>query len=195
MSGVTTIMDSIWTLDTARWAHETSDILLQVVPQLLTNDRPVIDLGCGVGAYIEELSKHGFDVIGVEGTPGINQISVHKSIIEADLTDPAFDLNKKGHVISLEVAEHIKPELESIYIDNVLKHLDGVLMLSWAVRGQGGTGHFNERNTDEVIRIFTDRGLQYDNQSTTIIRSLFFTNGVVTQRCPWFAYSFMVFTI
>lgn len=188
-------MQSIWTLDTAKWAHETSDVLLHALPQILTNDRPVIDLGCGVGAYIHELDKQGFSVIGVEGTENINQISLHKGIIQADLTDSSFNLNQKGHVISLEVAEHINPEYESIYVDNLLKHLEGALIISWAVRGQGGTGHVNEKNVDEVIQLFTGKGLRYDNYTTTVVRSLFFNNGTVTTKCPWFAFSTLIFTI
>ncbi len=188
------MINSIWTLDTAKHAHETSEVLLNAIPQILTNDRPVIDLGCGVGAYIHELDKQGFSVIGVEGTPGINDISLHKGIIQGDLTDPTFNLNKKGHVISLEVAEHIYPEHEQTYVDNLLKHLDGALIVSWAVRGQGGTGHVNEKNVDEVIRLFTDRGLRYDNYTTTVLRSLFFTNGTVVRNCQWFAFSLLIFT-
>jgi SAM-dependent methyltransferase len=186
--------NSIWTLETAKRAHETSDVLLHTLPQILTNDRPVIDLGCGIGAYIHQLNNEGFSVLGVEGTPGINDISLHKGIIEGDLADHTFNLNTTGHVISLEVAEHIDPEYEEIYINNLLKHLNGALILSWAVRGQGGTGHVNEKNVDEVIRIFTDRGLRYDNYTTTIVRSLFFTNGNLTNKCPWFAFSLLIFT-
>lgn len=188
-------MDSIWTLDTAKRAHETSDVLVYSLPQILSNDRPVIDLGCGVGSYIHELDKQGFSVIGVEGTPNINDISLHKGIIQADLTDPTFDLKTKGHVISLEVAEHIYPAHEQTYVDNLLKHLDGALIVSWAVRGQGGTGHVNEKNVDEVIHLFTQRGLRYDNYTTTVVRSLFFTNGTVTNTCPWFAFSLLIFTV
>ncbi len=41
-------------------------------------------------------------------------------------------LNKYDWIISLEVAEHIPAQFESIYIDNLVKHAKEGIILSWA---------------------------------------------------------------
>ncbi len=46
------------------------------------------DFGCGVGYYVAQLSAQGYDVYAVEGTPGIESVSLYAPILQADLSEP-----------------------------------------------------------------------------------------------------------
>jgi hypothetical protein len=47
------------------------------------------------------------------------------------------------------------------YLDNITSHCSNYLIISWALRNQGGYGHFNELNNDEVIPHILKRGFKY----------------------------------
>lgn len=44
-----------------------SDLLLRQLPD---HDRPVLDCGCGTGSFLDLLSEHGFDAVGLTPDPG-----------------------------------------------------------------------------------------------------------------------------
>ena len=53
-------------------------------------------------------------------------------------------------VLSLEVGEHIPEDYEDIYLENLDRHADKIIILSWAVPEQGGFGHVNERDNGYI---------------------------------------------
>ena len=103
-----------------------------------------------------------------------------------DLTEK-FDLNKKYEcVICLEVGEHIPPEHEQIFLDNLDRHCEQCLILSWALPGQGGDGHVNEKDKDYVVKELSKRGYKEWNEA-----SEFFKN---SSTFGWFKETIIVFT-
>ena len=46
--------------------------------------------------------------------------------------------------MSLEVGEHLPKEFEDIFINNLDNNNNYGIVLSWAIKGQGGYGHYNE---------------------------------------------------
>jgi hypothetical protein len=58
-----------------------------------------------------------------------------------DLTIPQYGLPIYDWIVSLEVAEHIPSQFESVYLDNVFRHAREGIILSWAVPGQNGLSH------------------------------------------------------
>jgi len=87
-----------------------------------------------------------------------------------DLTKP-FDLGKKfDYVVCLEVAEHIPLEYQDIFVENLVKHTDFYLVISWAVEGQGGDGHINEQNEDYVLNLFKNKNMSYNKEVSDFIR-------------------------
>ena len=73
-----------------------------------------------------------------------------------DLSKP-FDLKiRYDCVISFEVGEHIPPQKEKIFIENLVKHSKKYIAISWAIPGQGGTGHFNEKSNQYIIKKFSE---------------------------------------
>jgi tryptophanyl-tRNA synthetase len=84
-----------------------------------------------------------------------------------DLTVPQYGIPLYDWVISLEVAEHIPSKYESIYLDNLFRHANEGIILSWAVPGQNGMSHINTRPLSYVIQVMSENGFERDETSST----------------------------
>jgi SAM-dependent methyltransferase len=148
--------------------------------------KSVLDFGCSTGYYLSYINskKKNYNLLGIE--PHINNRSdLHfQNIVEYDLAKP-FDLNMKGEIICLEVLEHINPKYQEQSIQNLINHCNKYLFISWACIGQGGWGHLNEKNLDDVIKLFTDRGFNYLERESTEIREM--------STFAWFKTNFCIF--
>lgn len=127
---------------------------------MLPRDQPILDVGCGDGYYLKELSDAGFTCCGVEGTPNIQEIALFGGIETADLTQPLAIDWPQSTVLCLEVAEHLPVESEQTLIDSIDRYCSGILVLSWAVPGQRGHGHVNCRANSYVYGTFAKRGFE-----------------------------------
>lgn len=164
------------------WSDHSTHIhslnLSKMICNLLTMDKPVHDFGCGIGFYLAELQNHGFsNLFGYEGDP--DKDAVFNRILKQDLSVP-FNVEKKGHVICLEVAEHIPRKYEKTFLKNIHDACEGYLIFSWAIRGQGGICHINCKNNDEVLDLLNDMGFIYQKETTMAARS------VIEDYCGWF---------
>lgn len=159
----------IFTFEDAQNQHKHSPRLARALRFGLSKSHSVIDFGCGQGYYISELSKHRFKVIGIEGTPDIEKISFYNPIIQADISEP-FHIDLKGAVLCLEVIEHIPKEKEHQVLENINTHCNGKLIISWAVKGQGGHGHVNEEDAAYVIPTIEKMGYKYNRIQTDQLR-------------------------
>jgi tryptophanyl-tRNA synthetase len=60
------------------------------------------------------------------------------------------------------------------------------LIISWAVEGQGGSGHVNCKNNDYIIAQVVDRGFKYNTEASDALRKS-------ATNASWFSYTIMVF--
>jgi len=134
---------------------------------------PVMDFGCGIASYLFHLKTKikNLDVTGVEPT-----VIDHKNLeiplqnlITLDLSVP-IDLNKRGHVMCIEVLEHIPAEYEKAAVDNLIKHCSDYLIISWAGIGQHGHGHVNCKDPSDVLDLFQNKGFVFLQKETDEIR-------------------------
>lgn len=160
----------IFTIDQAKIEHHSSARLAFQLTTILPKNVPVIDYGCGKGTYIKYLSERGYNCTGFEGTPDIREVADFNGIIQADLTKPLGE-RPSGSVICLEAAEHIGAEFESVLLDNITQNCTGKLVISWAVKGQGGCGHVNEQNSHYVIPAIEARGFAYNRMQSQRLRT------------------------
>jgi hypothetical protein len=132
----------------------------------------VFDFGCSTGYYLKHLSEQLPDLklTGVEPKVSERTDKHFENILDFDLAEP-FIIGEKGTIICLEVLEHIPAQFESIVIDNIKNHCDGYLILSWARPGQGGYGHFNEKNQNDVMDLFTKEGFVFLESETMSCRN------------------------
>lgn len=155
-------------------------------------DKQLIDFGCGMGDYLKNFETHGFtNIYGFEGLPPVGS---RNYVLQFDLTNPITNHPMYTHLkesayntLCLEVGEHIPPQYESIFLDNITDLTKNKIILSWALVGQAGHGHVNCLNNDDVIKRMDERGFDYLAEDTEIIRQN------VDDFAPWFYNTLMIF--
>jgi len=173
----------IWSKEEAEEHHAFSKKLAELLIGQLNLSLPIIDFGCGNGAYVDYLKDKGAnDIIGYDGTE-----FEHELIKQHDLTKP-LKLKEKAQIICLEVGEHIPSKYEKVLLDTLTKNSSGIIILSWAIPGQGGLGHVNEQTNRHVIVEMRNRQYGLDGEATTKLRE-----GMKTDKLWWFANTLMVF--
>jgi hypothetical protein len=144
----------------------------------------IVDFGCGEGKYIQTFSNHNFYCEAYDGNPQTPILSNQIGKV-LDLSIP-MDLNRQfDWVLSLEVGEHIPKEFETIFIENLIRHSSVGIILSWAVKGQGGYGHFNEQDNEYIKKKMASYGLINDLEAEKEIRN--------ESTLRWFKNTIMVF--
>ena len=146
--------------------------------------KKVYDFGCGSGQYVAHLNDNGINASGFDGNPITSTIPNCKV---QDLTTK-FQLDPVDFLVCLEVCEHVPKEYETDLLENINRHLNigGILILSWAVEGQGGLGHVNCKNNDYVVEKLHTMGYSY---LESISQS--FRNSVTIAY--WFRTTIMIF--
>ncbi len=141
---------------TAYAADRILTLLLEILPPVTS----AVDLGCGVGTWLRVLKEKGIEQIqGVEGDwLDTELLQIPEECFTAhDLQQPltldtTFDL-----AISLEVAEHLKAEKATQFVES-LTALSDYVLFSAAIPGQGGESHVNEQWPDYWAHLFRERG-------------------------------------
>ena len=120
----------------------------------------VVDIGCGVGGWLEVFAAHGVaDHLGVDGdyVPLDMLRFAHDRFRQADLSKH-LDLGRRfDAAVCLEVAEHLSPDAA----DGLVKTLTDaapVVLFSAAIPRQGGIGHLNEQWPSFWAERFAARG-------------------------------------
>ena len=90
-------------------------------------------------------------------------------------------------VVSVEVGEHIPGENANMFLDNLVSSADLGVILTWAVRGQGGRWHVNELDNAEVVKLMENRGLKYQMEESMRMRRN-------VEKLAWLRNTIMLFT-
>jgi hypothetical protein len=139
-----------------------ASVILSIVKDIIPAFTSMIDLGCGVGTWLNTSLELGVkDIIGVEGN-WVNRdlLMIPKDrFIEQDLSkNTQLALNKKYDLaISLEVAEHLPGSSSEAFV-RLLTELSDFVMFSAATPFQGGKGHVNEQWPQYWINFFEKEG-------------------------------------
>jgi len=160
----------------------------------LLKGKHIIDLGAGIGHYEEHFNNLNTanpgsgpaSWIAYDGAENIELVTDGK-VRWADLTEKQ-NLGIYDWVISLEVAEHIPAEKESIFLDNLDRHNTEGMIISWAVIGQDGYFHVNTQDSAYVISTITDLGYTYNEPLSLELRKL-----GEASMAKWFANNVYVF--
>jgi hypothetical protein len=155
------------------------DAIIEGIDKNLT----CVDIGCGNGSYTMALRDAGINCIGYDGNPLTEELT--NGICKVmDFSEPQ-QIGKFDIVLSLEVGEHIPAQYESRFLNNLRDSSNRIIILSWAIEGQPGTGHVNCRNNDYIIDQMQQRSFNYCKASSLHLRS--------KSTLPWFSNTIMVF--
>lgn len=149
-------------------AWKTDEGLLAALLHVIPKGASVVDLGAGVGKYVLALREAGCPALGVDGIPGIEELS-DGCVLERDLTRPVY-LDPVDWVISIEVGEHIKAGPDREYLQNLIRAARKGMVISWAIPGQRGRDHVNCHSPEwvvEMVKIFDQAGVWYFNELRT----------------------------
>ena len=160
-----------------RKTWKTDKRLLAVLNGLATRPDQVLDVGAGIGLYVEHLRERGVYAFGVDGIEGVHKLSDGR-VSQLDMTDttawldirqiaPRFDL-----VMCIEVGEHIPEQHLQAFLDNLDRIVTRRYLISWGVPGQRGHNHVSCRSPEWVANEFGKRGIALDEQKTIAARKL-----------------------
>lgn len=121
----------------------------QIVPIVLEMTRPrsVIDVGCGIGTWLEVFAEYGIDdFLGIDGeyVDSSQLLIPPERFLARDLRQPVIVGREFDLAVSLEVAEHLPEEVARRFVES-LARLAPAVLFSAAIPGQGGVDHLNEQ--------------------------------------------------
>jgi SAM-dependent methyltransferase len=136
----------------------------QILPPVLdwTGARSLVDVGCGIGDWARVAMDLGVeDVLGIDGRyVDLDELAIPADrFLAADLAEPLHVGRRFDLVISMEVAEHLRPARATSFVHDLCSLGDAVLF-SAAVPGQGGRNHVNEQWQTFWAELFTDHGYE-----------------------------------
>jgi hypothetical protein len=179
-------------------SHNSAKAILPIVFDAV-HPNSVVDVGCGVGTWLDVARNLGAKTVGYEGEwvkslppayPGLD-------IRAVDLEQPLRPAETYDLAISMEVAEHLTPERADSFVADLVALAPHVLF-SAAVPGQGGNNHINEQwqsfwaerfaahgyGPRDIVRpkVWKDRRVSYWYAQNAIL----YSKGFATHRAPGF---------
>lgn len=130
--------------------------------------KTIIDLGAGPGEYAKVLNQNGFFTSCFDGNPDTQSLSQGRCAV-LDLATP-IAIQKHDWVLSLEVGEHIPSKYEEVFLNNLDRVNIKGIVLSWAIPGQPGHGHFNTRTNEYIKEKLARMGYKNDIQAEKNLR-------------------------
>jgi hypothetical protein len=107
----------------------------------------VFELGCGSGRRCATVNKVAtVKCVGLDGWDAVTSLGVNYR--RANLSE-FVSLEKADYIMSFEVGEHVPSDKESNFLKTALQANVG-LVLAWAIPGQGGYGHVNEKSRSYI---------------------------------------------
>ena len=135
--------------------------------------RSVLDIGCGIGAYLKIFEKYGgakiFGVDGLDSEATVLSLDQYKKI---DLQKLSSIRAPVDLVMCIEVLEHL-PELVSVKLIRMMaENANKYVLFSAAEPGQPGNGHINCQSMKYWISVWQLEGWTPDLQLTLSFRAL-----------------------
>ena len=128
--------------------------------------------GDGPGLYKEYYDKTGllnlYDAY--DGAPFV-ETETKGTTKFLDLSIPQYGLPIYDWVISLEVAEHIPQQYEEVFISSLVRHAKTGIILSWAVPGQTGHFHVNNKPLDLVVQLLKKYGFEREEKMSKSLQA------------------------
>jgi SAM-dependent methyltransferase len=165
----------------------------EIVPKImeLINPSSVIDVGCGLGTFLNVFKSVGVkEITGVDG-PWCKKELLYKNISPEEFIEVNMEerirINKSFDLaVCLEVAEHLSESRADTFVEDLINLSDNILF-SAAIPKQGGDHHYNEQWLSYWKLKFENKGyIVYD-----VLKPFFWNN----QKIFWWYKQNMVLII
>jgi SAM-dependent methyltransferase len=104
----------------------------------------VLDVGCGIGAYLRLFKEFGAaSIFGVDGIPSGATALRADEYAQHDLSHPLELHHRFDLVVCAEVAEHLAKRDAERLLESVSRHAERLIVFSAASPEQPGLGHIN----------------------------------------------------
>ena len=166
--------------------HAYDESLSNAIVNFLKNEnvKNIVDLGCGLAKYVKNFIENGIDATGYDGNPKTPELTNNLAHVK-DLAVPFTFETPYEWIMSIEVGEHLPPQYEDVYIQNLHNNNTKGIIMSWALEGQGGLGHFNEHSNEYIKQKIMDLGYINDFDAEHFLRE--------SSTLWWFKDTIMVF--
>lgn len=141
-------------------ARRSAGVVVPIVLEYVPQARSVLDVGCGLGAWLLVFREHGVtEIQGVDGdyVDRRDLAIAADCFTAADLEQPFSLARRFDLVLCLEVAEHLPESAAGTLVESLTKHAP-VVLFSAAIPAQAGRGHLNEQWPDYWAACFARRG-------------------------------------
>lgn len=153
--------------------------------------RSLVDVGCGTGALLDAVRRHGVSALGLERAAAARAICRGRGVVvrDFDLEGDEYSGSDRFDVaVCLEVAEHLPPRAGDRLV-HLLCALSDTVVFTAATPGQGGTDHVNEQPHDYWIARFARLGFALDARASDAIRAEWRSAGTA----PWYHHNALIF--
>lgn len=138
-----------------------AEVIVPLVLNLIVPPpKSVVDVGCGLGAWLSVFRRNGVNqILGIDGDyiPRKRLMIPTEDFHAADLSR-SFDVGRTFDLaISLEVAEHITHSRARNFVHSIAD-LAPIVLFSAAIPCQGGVDHVNEQWPDYWKTLFAEVG-------------------------------------
>ncbi len=140
-------------------ALASADAIIPMVQEYV-HPNSVIDIGCGIGAWLSVWEKKGVkEIKGVDGAyVDKKQLLIDVSNFEDFNLEQGYKSTKRYDIVMcLEVAEHLPAKSAELFVESLCT-LSDVVLFSAAIPAQEGTMHINEQFHEYWGSIFTQKG-------------------------------------
>jgi len=148
----------------------------QEIAQILIehfNPVSVLDLGCGIGSFLNLFHARGIEVagcdVGYSHAVKYMQPEIIPHTFGFDLGTPLQMPKKYDLVMSVEVAEHLPEEAAGQFCQNIVSNAFGWIFLT-ASNTSAGKGHINPQENQYWIEMMTANGAEYQQHKTNLLR-------------------------
>ena len=133
------------------------------------------------------IAESSIEAQGFDGNPQTKTLDVSGGLCvgPVDLTKEK-DWGQTDVAMSIEVGEHIPAKFESAFMDNLVSSARKMVILTWAVPGQGGEGHVNGQTAEAIVQKMDQRGWKKEENLTQTIIEKCCGNSVDQAQCASF---------
>ena len=144
-----------WLAGSTESARITVPLIAEAVPA-----RSVVDLGCGLGAWLAVFKEHGAtEVLGYDG-PWVDRsklLIAPSEFAGHDLRERLVANRRFDLAVCLETAHVLEPEHAAPVVDALTSFAE-VVAFSAGIPGQGGSTQLNEQWPSYWAELFSERG-------------------------------------